>query len=592
MTKKATVRGSPLADLLDRSALRRAAGPRSFERGENYFRGGHVAALAEDRGMITATVLGSRRYRVKLWAEGREIEHSCTCPVGRDGGFCKHCVAAGLAWFDRGGPERAGGKKSVRPATTMEDVRDWLAAQDKDALVAMVMDQAAGDDRLRRRLLLQVAKRGAKGLDLDAYRQAIDQAVEAGDFVGYEEAYEYAAGIDEAIDSIEELLRKGHPSAVIELAEHALQGVEEARGSVDDSGGEIRAILERLQVIHLKACRKARPDPEELARRLFFWEVRCDWDTFHGAAGTYATVLGKKGLAEYRRLAEAEWAKVPPLGPGREDAEKYGKRFRITHIMETLARRTGDVETMIAIKKRDLSSAWNYLQIAETYKGAGKHDLALEWAERGIKAFPERTDSRLREFLAGEYHRRGRHDDAMALAWAKFAESPGLGPYQKLKSHAEKAGDWPAWRSRALEFLRQSIAKRKREARGSRWGWYSEADHTELVRVFLWEKDIEAAWREAREGGCSGELWLELAAKREQEHPEDALPIYQQRIEPTLQQKNKEAYREAIGLLKKVERLMERLGRKAEFARYLESVRAEHKAKRNFVKMLERGRWG
>ena len=40
--------------------------------------------------------------------------------------------------------------------------------------------------------------------------------------------------------------------------------------------------------------------------------------------------------------------------------------------------------------KPDLSSPYASLQIAETYKQARKHDLALEWAERGVKAFPER----------------------------------------------------------------------------------------------------------------------------------------------------------------------------------------------------------
>jgi hypothetical protein len=119
--------------------------------------------------------------------------------------------------------------------------------------------------------------------------------------------------------------------------------------------------------------------------------LRTGWDTFFGAADTYAAVLGEKGLATYRRLAEAEWARVPPLDAGGDDRDKYGRRFRITHIMETLARRTGDVEAVVAVKKRDLSLPYAYLQIAETYRDAGRHDAALEWAERGMKAFPQRA---------------------------------------------------------------------------------------------------------------------------------------------------------------------------------------------------------
>src|SRR4030065_1925927 len=183
-------------------------------------------------------------------------------------------------------------------------------------------------------------------------------------------------------------------------------------------------ILERLQEIHHAACGKAKPDPEELARRLFEWQLRTDWDPFCGAAEKYAHVLGEKGLAVYRNLVEAEGARVPALDAGRDDPGKCGNRFRITHIMETLARRTGDVEAIVAVMKRDLSSPYAYLRIAESFKEARKHDPALEWAERGLKAFPRRTDSRLREFLAGEYHRRKRPREAMGRAWAGVTGSP------------------------------------------------------------------------------------------------------------------------------------------------------------------------
>jgi uncharacterized Zn finger protein len=69
------------------------------------------------------------------------------------------------------------------------------------------------------------------------------------------------------------------------------------------------------------------------------------------------------------------------------------------------------------------------------------------------------------------------------------------------------------------------------------------------------------------------------------------VPIYQRRIEPTLNRKNNEAYRETVGLLKKVQGLMARLGRKSDFAGYRASVRAVHKAKRNFMKLIDGGKW-
>jgi len=97
---------------------------------------------------------------------------------------------------------------------------------------------------------------------------------------------------------------------------------------------------------------------------------------------------------------------------------------------------------------------------------------------------------------------------------------------------------------------------------------------------------VEAAWREAGAGGCSDGLWMELAGKREKDHPEDVLPIYQGQIERTLNRKNNQAYREAVVLLRKIRGLTVRLGDETRFTRYLASVRAMHKPKRNFMKLL------
>ena len=85
---------SPFADILSPSVLLNLAGKRFFERGEDYYRSGAVHSLTEFEGILTARVIGTYEYRVKFWAEddGR-LRYSCSCPVGADGLFCKHCVA-------------------------------------------------------------------------------------------------------------------------------------------------------------------------------------------------------------------------------------------------------------------------------------------------------------------------------------------------------------------------------------------------------------------------------------------------------------------------------------------------------------------
>ena len=52
-----------------------------------------------------------------------------------------------------------------------------------------------------------------------------------------------------------------------------------------------------------------------------------------------------------------------------------------------------------------------------------------------------------------------------------------------------------------------------------------------------------------------------------------------------------DAYKKAVNLLHKVHGIMARLNQGTEFQQYLESVRAAHKRKRNFVKLLDAAEW-
>ncbi len=579
-----------ISQALNDKVIRRLAGAQSYQRGSDYFFHGHVESLEETADGIHALVRGNQDYTVILTAGDGVLDYSCDCPVGSEGAFCKHCVAAALAWLRRSvAPARPGRRKAKE--VTLADAGKILQAEDKDKLVRMVLDWAKDDDRLHERLILYAARRSGPDTGAAAVRRAFEKAVLVHDFVHYREAAGWARGVDGAIDSVEQLLNDGQAAAVIELCESAMQSLLGAIQAVDDSGGHFGMLRDRLQDIHYRACREARPDPAELATRLFKWELHSDFDVFYGAAKRYAKILGAKGMKAYRELADAEWAKVPTRTAKHERSE-WGQHFRITHIMESLAQVSGDIDELVAVMSRDLSSAYSYWKIAGVYREAGQHDGALLWAEKGLKAFPERTDARLREFAAEEYHRRRRHDDAMKLMWAEFSERPFLETYKTLQKHAKKAGAWPEWRERALAEIRVRIAKAKENARGqARPRWLQAGDnHSVLVEIFLYEGKAEDAWIESGVGGCSDSLWLRLAANREKEHPEDAAPIYLKYAEAGVAATSNGRYEEPVNLLAKAAAVMKRLDRSAEFVRHLEALRAKYKIKRNFIKLVEQKR--
>jgi uncharacterized Zn finger protein len=578
--KSADPRGSGgVWTLLDRSLLRALAGTRSYDRGVDYFESGCVERLEFEGEALLATVQGTQRYRVELWPGEGAIEHSCSCPQGRDGAFCKHCVAAGLALLAVGGEAL----KSQPQPLSLDAIGARLESMDREALQSLLLEQARTDERVLERLRLRLAA-DSDELDLASFRRAIELAVDPGDFISYHEAYEWSRGVDEVIDAIERLLEGGHAEAVIELSEHALAAL--ARVAIDDSSGHLAILCERLEQLHLAASERARPDPAELAERMLRWQLDCDLEVFFDAADTYRDVLGETGLERYAELARAEWERVPALGPG--DERDYGSRFRITHVMENLAEASGDLDALVAVLRRDLSSPYCFLRIAEAYHRADRSDEAIAWAERGLEAFVgERADSRIQEFLAELYAERGRHADALEMTWERFADHPRLESYRELKPYAERLEEWPRRRERALGLLRKRAREAREEAQRRGHRWLHGGDHSQLVRILLWEGDLDAAWREAEAGGCDESLWLELAGRRKDAHPEDALRVYRERIEPTIARKTKRDYEDALGLIEQVGELLRRLGREHELSALVAEIRAAHARKRNLIALLD-----
>lgn len=569
-----------------------------YQRGREYFNSGAVTNLREYRGRISATVTGSENYRVRLWEEDGQLEYECSCPDGQDYEFCKHCVAAGLAWLEQTGTGTIGknqsgrrkpGKKG-RKEITAEDIRGWLQTQDVSVLADLLMEQAIDDQRLYGQLKLQVASDIGGDTNISIIQKALKEAILPGYFINYQAAYGYASNVEIALDSVETLLKDDQAEAVIQLTEFALRKAEEALDSMDDSDGHMRNIFERLQTLHLDACSQAKPDPEALARRLFEWEMNGEWDVFSEAASRYAEVLGERGLTFYRELAQAEWHKVKPLSPSAGTRASYdSRRFNITHIMETLAEQTDDVEALVEVLSRDLSHSYSFLRIAEAYKKAGKHNKALDWAERGLKAFAKTPDQRLQEFVADEYHRLKRHDEAMSLMWRLFTDQPGLESYRELKQHADRCKQWPDWRSQALDHLHQLLEKKpaKRQP-GNFYFSYARGSRPTLVKIYLWEKNVDAAWELAQDADLHDELWLQLAAQREKQHPEDAIQVYRNLIESSVNQTNNAAYAQAVNHLKKVEKLMKKTNRENAFKNYLSGLRTTYKRKRNFIAMINK----
>jgi hypothetical protein len=96
-------------------------------------------------------------------------------------------------------------------------------------------------------------------------------------------------------------------------------------------------------------------------------------------------------------------------------------------ILESFAEREGDVDAGIAIRAKDISTAYAYLGIAQLCLSHGRDAEALKWAEEGLWQFEDQLDQRrLVLFSADLYRRIGREKDADELLWQTFDRLPRI----------------------------------------------------------------------------------------------------------------------------------------------------------------------
>lgn len=515
----------------DRERIIALAGERVFKRGEEYFVWGRVRAMTASEGRVSALVDGHQSYRASLRIDHTRISHDCECPEGRAKRFCKHCVALTLAWIE-------------------SQPNGVWSTLDED------------------RRFLEFAVETAATAEDDVFTKDSGQNI-----------------LDDVESFLNDLLREGSAEAVLTLTEDSLAMIPR-QGNPTEAAQRLSYLLREF---HRAACRQLALGPVEIAGRLFDLQMKCiglESGPLFDLEQGYGDLLGAKGLDVYRHLLEREWMEAQANGKPK-NSKNHEKQVRVAELVGRLAETRGDLETLVAVKSIQPRGAESYLEIARLCLARGEFEVARQWAWEGKGRFPALETENLDEFLITQYRQRAEWEEALKVAFTRFAVRPSLRDYQRIAEDARRIGQWEVWRGRALRIAEQVLAEPHLTLR-RRSRKEAEPERSELVRILLWEKDEEAAWKMAQRGECDDELRLELAGRRAKKYPEDALQVYRRLAKREASRKNNYAYHRAIALLQKVGRILKRQNRKDEFIQYAESVRDAHRTQRNFVKLIDR----
>jgi hypothetical protein len=379
---------------------------------------------------------------------------------------------------------------------------------------------------------------------------------------GRQEYYQLASDVVAACEALIE----SEPTSVPALARRAVDLVTRALMYMDGSSGIVHALM----AVHARACVAAPPDPKRLAGWLV--KLRLDgpgWPDFE--LRDYADALGGKGRAELARVVEDRAKRAEPDLHG-------GTPFGIRVLREQLAEISGDVDHYIAVLGEDLYAASQYLKIVDALRNVGRAADAERWVQRGLGIGNPIDEGRLRDVYVDLLLERGAADKALAMRWQLFDQYATQTHYNDLRRTAERTGDWPGLRDKAIGRLREVTT-----------GQSAVADH--LIGVLLGEGELDEAWQVAVDHADDllESRWHQLIELRQPIHPQDVMEPWQRLIQRRLDAStDKYRYGKAIKMLRQLRDAYRATGDETGFGAYLDRLRDQHKRKTSFIAKLDR----
>jgi hypothetical protein len=382
----------------------------------------------------------------------------------------------------------------------------------------------------------------------------------------------HGARMNEAVAILERAAETDDPATVFGVTQKAIDSAVKVILRADDSSGIIGGAIHDLLTLHARVAERAKPPAAKLVAWLikFLFDGNQDFFTIDPVA--YATALGPRGIALYRKRLDDIAAQVgPPLtddeevaarrllttdpAAWRRQADKRHAHFMLEWNARRLAVLDRDVEAIIRTHARDRRVARWLHDTAEALAEIDEPDLAIEWASQAAH-----LDSGHQSANAADYWCRllaeHRPDDLLAATMEVFRRWPTATHAGRLY---EAAGDqWPAYRDEVMARL-------------------SSSPRDAVLFAMHSLGDLDLAWSLARELALSdSRLLADLAKEYEKVDPLAVIPILSALVLEELQVTDAMNYRYAARRLAKMRKLAAGSEMAANVDDFIAHLRATH----------------
>ena len=409
----------PITDEL----LIKLAGKASFGRGKRYFEAGAVIEWTKKGNLITASVEGSRVYRVRLQLTDRMLDGSCDCPASENFDFCKHCVSVALAYA-----QQINEMDVLSQGSSREQILAYLLTLDKTALEKHLLDIITEDRHLERKWLLK-SKAGMGRLDSRELKKTITKALPYKHLWGYRQVNAYFGRADSLLDEAIEHINKLDSAEALKLLDYAYQRLNKALDHIDDSGGArfyIESFLHNSVVAHFKRVSWSDKKKADylLKQMLKSYSVYPSIpEDFIEANSTISDLL----IDVARHL----WEGWPPLNK-KSKMTRYDY-WPVEHLLLEQAENENDMDAQIAIRTKVADSYLDFMRLCELNRDHGNIEQAYAWLDRAEKVKQFASDVSLNRLRVSLLKIEKRYEAAQTLQWRIFTKTNHHTDYQELR---------------------------------------------------------------------------------------------------------------------------------------------------------------
>jgi uncharacterized Zn finger protein len=587
---------------LSEGAIRQQASAESFQRGQDYYRGGAVLSLVRRGDVLQARVAGSQYepYRVRVDVDaGGMTWVTCNCPYDW-GGWCKHIVAVLLACLDD--PDQ------IEDRPTLDQLLADLDRQQlRDLVLALADDNAALAEAIEGQIdaLPSTPGGGEDGeraapsprrttIDPQPIRRQVDRILHSLDRMRPSEAYWHVSSVvnevGEVLDQAWAFIEAGEGENALIYLEAITDEYVNGWVMLDDSDGEASGFFATLGQAWTEAALVVDLSPAE---REAWCDTLNEWqaeiaeygmdDVFDAAQA--ALVQGW----EYPPLQRILSGQIAEPAPEREDLwyaddlnaarlcvlDRQGRHQEYLY----LARATGRMHEYVLMLAR-LGRVQEAVDAGVQYQGPPQHVLSLAMALREQGALEEAVrvaehgltldgyKAPLATWLLELALGLGRDELALRAALVAFRAAPDLDLYRRIEGLSGER--WPALREELLAQLNASFGM-----------------HTSgAVEVLLHEERWDDAIAAAEKGG--GYSHLERVMDAVIEHrPEWVIRAACQQAARIIEPGKARYYHHAVEWLGRARDAYRAAGREAEWRSYLREIRDRHGRKYKLMGMLE-----